>query len=106
MSAQIGRQSSQHGSSHSPSRGGEENEKEFRHAFLILEPKKKDSSSVIRHVLCAESDEERDGWVQALFQYVGQPIPDAKSKATGRSILQSVMKSGKEDSPVFFYVTD
>ncbi|KAL9080736.1 MAG: hypothetical protein Q9159_007529 [Coniocarpon cinnabarinum] len=46
---------------------------EFRHAFTILEPKKKDSSSHVRHVLCAESDDERDGWVEALIQHIGGP---------------------------------
>ncbi len=43
---------------------------QYRHAFLILEPKRKDSSSLVRHVLCAESDQERDEWVEALVQYV------------------------------------
>lgn len=40
-------------------------EKAFRHAFLILEHKKK---SYIRHVLCAESDEDRDRWIKALLK--------------------------------------
>ncbi|KXL50538.1 hypothetical protein M433DRAFT_61717 [Acidomyces richmondensis BFW] len=62
--AQIGKQSAQ---SHAPQ---EDEDNQFRHAFLILEPKKKDSSSLVRHVLCAESDEERDAWVDALLQYV------------------------------------
>jgi RalA-binding protein 1 len=48
----------------------EDEENQFRHAFLILEPKRKDSSSLVRHVLCAESDGERDLWVDALLQYV------------------------------------
>ncbi|KAK4500310.1 hypothetical protein PRZ48_008499 [Zasmidium cellare] len=65
QNAQIGKQSSnaQQGSS-------DDEENQFRHAFLILEPKKKDSSSLVRHVLCAESDDERDAWVDALLQYV------------------------------------
>lgn len=62
--AQIGKQSAQ---SHVSQ---EDEDNQFRHAFLILEPKKKDSSSLVRHVLCAESDEERDAWVDALLQYV------------------------------------
>ena len=98
MSAQIGRQQTHH-SSQSPSRGQEEHDKEFRHAFLILEPKKKDSSSFVRHVLCAENDVERDEWVQALLQYVGQQAPESKSKAASRGILHSMMKPGKEESP-------
>lgn len=43
---------------------------QYRHAFLIQEPKKKDSTSYVRHVLCAESDTERDQWVTALLHYV------------------------------------
>lgn len=48
-----------------------EDDAEFRHAFMVLEPKRRDSSNVIRHVLCAESDQERDSWVDALLQHVG-----------------------------------
>ncbi|KAF9124361.1 hypothetical protein BGW39_008250 [Mortierella sp. 14UC] len=52
----------------------------YRHAFLILEPKKgqtvvdakKNPNNVIRHVLCAETDLERDGWVEALLVHVGK----------------------------------
>ncbi|KAF2166571.1 hypothetical protein M409DRAFT_66589 [Zasmidium cellare ATCC 36951] len=65
QNAQIGKQSS------NASQGSSDDEEnQFRHAFLILEPKKKDSSSLVRHVLCAESDDERDAWVEALLQYV------------------------------------
>jgi RalA-binding protein 1 len=64
QNAQIGKQSNNAQSLQ------EDEEHQFRHAFLILEPKKKDSSALVRHVLCAESDEERDIWVDALLQYV------------------------------------
>lgn len=64
QNAQIGKQSN---NGQSPQ---EDEDNQFRHAFLVLEPKKKDSSSLVRHVLCAESDEERDLWVDALLQYV------------------------------------
>ncbi|KAK3718934.1 Rho GTPase activating protein [Vermiconidia calcicola] len=64
QNAQIGKQSN-HGQNPQ-----EDEDNQFRHAFLILEPKKKDSSSLVRHVLCAESDEERDIWVEDLLQYV------------------------------------
>lgn len=38
------------------------------HAFMIVEPKKASSpgSGVHRHILCAESDAERDEWIEAL----------------------------------------
>lgn len=44
-------------------------EKAFRHAFLLVEPKKKD---YVRHVLCAESDEDRDMWISALMDVISQ----------------------------------
>jgi RalA-binding protein 1 len=70
QSAQIGKQQQQ-SDNHSPSRGDvDDPDNQYRHAFLILEPKRKDSSSLVRHVLCAESDKERDQWVEALLQYV------------------------------------
>lgn len=38
------------------------------HAFMIVEPKKASlpGSGVYRHILCAESDAERDEWIEAL----------------------------------------
>ncbi|KZF24677.1 hypothetical protein L228DRAFT_266991 [Xylona heveae TC161] len=67
--AQIGRPSQLHPGS-SPSLATDEGDGEYRHAFLILEPKRKDSASYVRHLLCAESDAERDEWVHTLLQYV------------------------------------
>ncbi|KAL8855519.1 MAG: hypothetical protein Q9178_007839 [Gyalolechia marmorata] len=76
QNAQIGKQSSQH-SSQPASHGAEDGDSQYRHAFLILEPKRKDSNSYVRHVLCAESDAERDVWVEALLFYVqGYPAED------------------------------
>ncbi|KAK5140524.1 hypothetical protein LTR04_002957, partial [Oleoguttula sp. CCFEE 6159] len=66
--AQIGKQSQQ--PNESPSRQQEDAENQYRHAFLVLEPRRRDSASLVRHVLCAESDGERDSWVEALLQYV------------------------------------
>ncbi|KAF3282888.1 hypothetical protein TWF970_001620 [Orbilia oligospora] len=65
-SAQIGKQSNNQPRSDNP----EDSENQYRHAFLILEPKRNNPSSSIRHVLCAESDAERDEWVDCLLQYV------------------------------------
>ncbi len=110
QSAQIGKQS-QPQSGSSPSRGAESAENQYRHAFLILEPKKKDSSSMVRHVLCAESDAERDEWVNALLQYVdyhttedGNPrssLPrngSGSSKTAGFQPLKNLQVPGR-DSP-------
>jgi RalA-binding protein 1 len=69
QNAQIGKQSQQQ-SNQSPQRRDDSEDNQYRHAFLILEPKRKDSNSLVRHVLCAESDEERDAWVEALLQHV------------------------------------
>lgn len=68
--AQIGKQSAKATDQSAAAGGEDDTDNQYRHAFLILEPKKKDSSALVRHVLCAESDEERDTWVDALMEYV------------------------------------
>ncbi|KAI5298458.1 hypothetical protein KEM55_003361, partial [Ascosphaera atra] len=76
--AQIGKQAESDNQSSAQYGGGapgannghDDSENQYRHAFLILEPKKKDSNALMRHVLCAESDEERDAWVKALLSWV------------------------------------
>lgn len=78
--AQIGRQSQQGGDAPSPSRPTDEAENQYRHAFLILEPKKRDPSALTKHVLCAESDKERDQWVEVLLQWTNFKEPDEENK--------------------------
>lgn len=74
--AQIGKQS-HHNNDGSPARPkDDEAENQYRHAFLILERKKKDPNSTTRHVLCAESDLERDQWVDALLRWVDYEDPE------------------------------
>ncbi|OOF96951.1 hypothetical protein ASPCADRAFT_205708 [Aspergillus carbonarius ITEM 5010] len=86
--AQIGKQSqSGSGRTSSPSRNEEDSDNQYRHAFLILEPKRKDSSALVRHVLCAESDEERDAWVDALLEHVD-----------GQSEIDGINSSSKSSS--------
>jgi RalA-binding protein 1 len=86
QNAQIGKQQQQ-SDNHSPSRGDvDDPDNQYRHAFLILEPKRKDSSSLVRHVLCAESDQERDQWVEALLQYVDyRDSEDDEAPQSGRN---------------------
>jgi RalA-binding protein 1 len=80
QNAQIGKQQQQ--ADHSPSRGEVDDvDNQYRHAFLILEPKRKDSSSLVRHVLCAESDKERDQWVEALLRYVDYKSDDDEDQS-------------------------
>ncbi|KAG8991401.1 hypothetical protein FRB90_001358, partial [Tulasnella sp. 427] len=62
--AQIGRQQRNGNSRDS------DDENSYRHAFLIIEAKKGPAGTSVRHVLCAESDEERDAWVELLVKYV------------------------------------
>jgi len=83
--AQIGKQSQQQAMNQSPAGREDDADNQYRHAFLILEPKKKDSSSLVRHVLCAESDDERDAWVEALMQYVD---PEEKSQESNVDLVK------------------
>lgn len=82
--AQIGKQSqsSKNNNNHqnnnntqSPSGQEDDPDNQYRHAFLVLEPKRKDSNALVRHVLCAESDAERDAWVDTLLTYVEDNTP-------------------------------
>lgn len=107
LNAQIGKQSQQQ-SNQSPQRRDDSDDNQYRHAFLILEPKRKDSSSLVRHVLCAESDDERDAWVDALLQHVDwqeespveTQLPDS---ARGAPIVKvqshDTSRSRRKDSP-------
>ncbi len=48
-------------------------DKSYLHAFLIIEAGKTVASQT-RHVLCAESDDERDAWVEMLIKFThGDP---------------------------------
>ena len=77
--AQIGRQQRAGAS--------QDEDNEYRHAFLIIEAKKGQSiSSNPRHVLCAESDPDRDNWVDVLVRCVNggfyddpQTLPSSSS---------------------------
>ena len=73
---------------------------QYRHAFLVQEPKKKDSAAYVRHILCAESDADRDQWVAALLHYVegdGHKELDSPSVSTIASFMsRPPTSSGKE----------
>lgn len=95
--AQIGKQNTS--SSHSPSKG-EDGDNLYRHAFVICEPRRKDSSNFMDHVLCAESDAERDAWVAALLCYVEtlggdtntRPLP-SKTDSASRKVMIPAKKN-------------
>ncbi|KAL4913193.1 hypothetical protein BDW62DRAFT_169002 [Aspergillus aurantiobrunneus] len=103
--AQIGKQSQPAGNQSPSSRhDDDDSDNQYRHAFLILEPKKKDSSALVRHVLCAESDDERDTWVEALLEYVegsseneaftSPPTPAAANNATNIAPKNKLFSNG------------
>ncbi|KAF2262520.1 hypothetical protein CC78DRAFT_315544 [Lojkania enalia] len=107
LNAQIGKQSQQQ-SNQSPQRRDDSEDNQYRHAFLILEPKRKDSSSLVRHVLCAESDEERDAWVDALLQHVDWQEETSPTEASSNSSRpanapkghgQETSRSRRKESP-------
>ncbi|KAF9083608.1 hypothetical protein BGX29_003041, partial [Mortierella sp. GBA35] len=88
--AQIGRQQTTDKQQETgDSKEGPVDPNSYRHAFLILEPKKGQSvadakrnpNNVTRHVLCAETDQERDEWVEALLLYVGKEPTDSSPEA-------------------------
>jgi RalA-binding protein 1 len=76
LNARIGRQTQNDPSSHPEV----DSDNQYRHAFLILEPKRKDSNNHLRHVLCAESDAERDEWVETLMHYIEEKSAEGKSQ--------------------------
>lgn len=98
--AQIGRQQKSAASS-------EQDENAYRHAFLILE--KRDGSHdepphIARHVLCAESDEERDDWVDVLVRAIaeldgpaGDDLPSSPTQAMSKlSLSQQTPTAGRD----------
>ncbi|KAL5531651.1 hypothetical protein ACEPAG_4528 [Sanghuangporus baumii] len=74
--AQIGRQQK------SGNKSDLDDENEFRHAFLIIEQKRGPAGQNTRHVLCAESDKERDAWVEVLVRYVMGSYSEDERAAT------------------------
>ncbi|WVQ69491.1 uncharacterized protein L199_007710 [Kwoniella botswanensis] len=82
-------------------------ERNFRHAFLIIEAAKRGTTN--RHVLCAESDMERDSWIEMLVRYVDPehspatipqpPAPPSSSSSTGSNLMRkrSQIRKGSKD---------
>ena len=85
--SEIGRQSPP-----KPLGSTEEGDGQYRHAFIIREPKRKDPSSSTDHILCAESDSERDLWVAALIRYTDHPESQVKA---GSSLRKSETAASK-----------
>ncbi|KFA73455.1 hypothetical protein S40288_08473 [Stachybotrys chartarum IBT 40288] len=100
QNAQIGKQAqSVGGQSPAPNTAGDDFDNHYRHAFLILEPKKKDSSTHIKHVLCAESDKERDRWVDALLRWIDYRDPDDPDSPTQKAAPSERQKPAAPETP-------
>ena len=100
--AQIGKQShtSENGPAGATTPGDDGLDHQYRHAFLILEPKKKDLNSHVKHVLCAENDKERDLWVDALLQWIDfRDMDDNESQTSKSSVTERQPSSFSESSP-------
>lgn len=70
----------------------------YRHAFLIVEQKRIGSTHHARHILCANSDDDRDDWVHALLENIHieqDAIPLTKSSSS----TSSSKKKNKEEKP-------
>ncbi|KAK7204818.1 hypothetical protein BZA70DRAFT_185600 [Myxozyma melibiosi] len=71
----------------------------YRHALQISERKRADSNSFTRHILCAESDEERDDWVDALKEFTASsgsnsPSPSPTLPPGGPAAANQLMPGG------------
>lgn len=65
QNAQIGRQQESNNNNL-------DDEKAYRHAFIIMEPKNNKKNGFNKHIFCAETDNERDIWVNFLIQTVDE----------------------------------
>ena len=77
-------------------------EKAYRHAFLLIEPGSGPNSNATRHVLCAESDSERDSWVTALMRHVIGQFDEAgrmSTSSSAREELNGVIESAAQSNP-------
>lgn len=71
----------------------------YRHAFLIVEQKRPGvHSSLSRHILCANSDEERDEWVQALMLNIRQGGDNSSSSTSSSSTSRADNVGGAGNS--------
>ncbi|KAI0629199.1 hypothetical protein C8Q77DRAFT_1220392 [Trametes polyzona] len=92
--AQIGRQQ------RTPEKRETDEDNEYRHAFLIIEAKRGPNGSSARHVLCAESDEERDAWVEELVRYVTGTYNDEQTPVSSVNGPSPVSMSSAAQSAV------
>ncbi|CDR46641.1 CYFA0S24e01772g1_1 [Cyberlindnera fabianii] len=69
---------------------GSDDKSAFRHAFAVMEPKKGlKSGSFTKHIFCAETDIERDLWVNVLVQLLDTDAGSSYISGSGQSIYSS-----------------
>lgn len=88
------------GKQHKDSASDANDEKAYRHAFLLIEPSNPGGPAPVRHVLCAESDEDRDAWVEALMKHVGGEFEETARPSTSSSIRDDMNVTGSNTGPV------
>lgn len=71
-------------------------DKNYRHALLIIEAKP-NNRNIHRHVLCAESDEERDQWVDILVRYHSGTYDADPSAGLGAAVAYLHRDEGSGD---------
>lgn len=66
---------------------------------MLVEQKRAGSSNVVRHILCAESDQDRDEWVEAIIQNINfdNDPPASLVKENKRNKKDKPRKSSKGD---------
>ncbi|THH32396.1 hypothetical protein EUX98_g1815 [Antrodiella citrinella] len=90
--AQIGRQQKPQDKQQS------DEDNEYRHAFLIIEARKGPGGSNPRHVLCAQSDRERDDWVEELVRYVTGTYNDEDGSIQDEPPAQPLPVTGRSST--------
>ena len=71
----------------------------FRHAFCVKEPKRRDPNTIVEHVLYAESDDDRDRWVNAIMTHIeAPPAPDTSVTSPGSGRTTSFFSKTQESN--------
>lgn len=71
---------------------------DVKHAFLIMETKKRNANSYVRHVLCANSDADRDEWIRVLLHYVHVELGPAESSKADKRLAKEQQKESKRSN--------
>lgn len=78
-------------------------ERGYRHAFLIIEGTRnsKMSSSLPKHFFCAETNEDRDGWISAMVEFAeNDPLQNADLSQNSKCSIDDPNKTLSLYDPV------